>query len=555
MTTPIDQGSGDPTYKFTYVIDGTLPPSVTTQTLQETGGYRPDVKIYDGMLQLRQEQSLPYSSSSTVQRLISDAFYDSHGWLVKKSGPYTNGDSVPSPSMFIADDGSVPNQTVTVYDGEGLLIDSQFYSLGNEQWHTATSYPGLDETDTTPPTGATRTSVFTNALGQTTASWDYTTATITGVASDADKTTYTYTPAGQTATVADNNGNTWTSSYNLLGQEISSTDPATVGSAGPSGQAGTTTYAYDPNGNLISTTKPSGQEISYGYDALGRKVAEYNGSTSGTQIAAWTFDTAALPGSPTGKARGQLSSSTATPSGPTGLAYTETVKSYDTAYQATDVKETIPQSALVPGSTGNVSYEDTSTYTTLTGEPANTSYGADNGLPQETVNYSYDSMGQETQIGGIAAYLASLAYDAWGNPFRVTMGPFPNQLVQSYTTDPATQRLIRTDTAFETLSYEPDATFLYLQQGGRAHLGIGRPGFRSEYFGDADPVLQLRRRVRRSAQSAHRSLDRHRWYPDRGVTVSHGDGRLRQLQPCGGQYRRRAAVLGDLEQRPGWRSH
>ncbi len=34
---------------------------MTTQTLQETGGYRTDVKIYDGMLQLRQEQSMPYS--------------------------------------------------------------------------------------------------------------------------------------------------------------------------------------------------------------------------------------------------------------------------------------------------------------------------------------------------------------------------------------------------------------------------------------------------------------------------------------------------------------
>jgi RHS repeat-associated protein len=458
VTTPIDQGSGQPTYKFTYNVDGTSPPSVTTQTLQETAGYSTDVKIYDGMLQLRQEQSLPYSSSSMVRRLISDDFYDSHGWLVKKSDPYTNGDSGPTNAMFIADDGSVPGQTVTVYDGEGRPTDSQFYSLGTEQWHTATSYPGLDETDTTPPTGATRTSVFTNALGQTTASWDYTTPTITGVASDADKTTYTYTPAGQTATVADNNGNTWTYSYNLLGQEISSTDPAALGSAGPSGQAGTTTYTYDPNGNLTSTTKPSGQEISYGYDALGRKVAEYNGSTSGTQIAAWTYDTAALPGSPAGKARGQLSSSTATPSGPGGLAYTESVKQYNSDYEATDTSESMPASALVPGSTGNINYEDTSTYTTLTGEPATTAYNGDNGLPQEAVSYSFDAMGQETQIGGIAAYLADLAYDAWGNPFRVTMGPFPNQLVQSYTTDPATQRLIRTDTAFETLSYEPDAT-------------------------------------------------------------------------------------------------
>jgi RHS repeat-associated protein len=468
VTTPIDQGSGSgqATYKFAYNIDGTSPPSVTTQTLQETGGYSTDVKIYDGMLQLRQEQSEPYSSSSTVLRLISDDFYDSHGWVIKKSGPYTAGGSGPTTDFFLADDGSVPNQTVTVYDGEGRPTDSQFYSAGNEQWHTATSYPGLDETDTTPPTGATRTSVFTDALGQTTASWDYTTSTITGVASEADKTTYTYTPAGQTATVADNNGNTWTYGYNLLGQEISSTDPAALGSDGPSGQAGTTTYAYDPNGSLTSTTKPSGQEISYTYDALGRKMAEYNGSTSGTQIAAWTYDASALPGSPTGKARGELSSSTATPSGSSGPAYTELVKDYNSDYEATDRTESLPASALAPGSSGTSTYEDTSTYTTLTGEPASTTYQADNGLPPETVSYSFDAMGQEIQIGGIATYLASLEYDAWGNPYHVTMGPFPNQLLQIYDRDPATQRVLDTHTDFETLKYEPDATTYAYNKAG-----------------------------------------------------------------------------------------
>ena len=85
--------------------------------------------------------------------------------------------TAPRTTMFVADDGSVPGQTVTAYDGQGRATDSQFYSLGNQQWQTATSYPGLDETDVTPPTGGTATSMFTNALGQTTATWAYTTAT------------------------------------------------------------------------------------------------------------------------------------------------------------------------------------------------------------------------------------------------------------------------------------------------------------------------------------------------------------------------------------------
>jgi len=45
-----------------------------------------------------------------------------------------------------------------------------------------------------------------------------------GNASDADVTTYTYTPAGKQATVADNAGNTWTYGYNLLMLGLLDTD-------------------------------------------------------------------------------------------------------------------------------------------------------------------------------------------------------------------------------------------------------------------------------------------------------------------------------------------
>ncbi|HXS63405.1 MAG TPA: hypothetical protein VN767_11050 [Streptosporangiaceae bacterium] len=136
-------------------------------------------------------------------------------------------------------------------------------------------------------------------------------------------------------------------------------------------------------------------------------MAEYNGPASGTQIAAWTYDNSLFKNSATVKTRGELSSSTSTPSGPSGPAYTESVVRYNLAYQPTDETQTLPASALVPGQTGNLTFEDTSTYTTLTGEPATTAYGADSGLPQETVSYSFDAMGQETQIAGTDTYLAA----------------------------------------------------------------------------------------------------------------------------------------------------
>jgi RHS repeat-associated protein len=473
-TLPIDQGSTYQTYQYAYQTPAGGPFSVTTQTLQETGGTALDVKIYDGMLQLRQEQSSPYSSDGTG-RLITDWFYDSHGWPVKTSGPYFNNASGPSAAFFVALDSAVPNQMVTVYDGMGRPISSQFWSQGTEQWNTSTTYPGLDEADTTPPAGGVPTSSFTNALGQVTAYWQYTTATPDGNLAHADKTTWTYTPAGQVATVANNSGNTWTYQYNLLGQKTSSTDPGMTGTSGPSGQAGTLSYSYDGNGNLTSVTDPNNQTLSWTYDALNRKTAEYNGTTSGTQIASWTYDQAKLPGSTTGLARGQLYQATATPSGPSGPSYSQTVTGYNAAYEPTGISETLPESALIPGSssTATLTYSDTSAYTSLTGEPYTTGYNADNGLPAETVTYAFDAMGQETQIGGNATYLAGLTYDAWGRPQRATFGPYPAQAVNTYTWDPSTGRLLESQNDWQPPgksappSYEPDATtYTYNPAGG-----------------------------------------------------------------------------------------
>ena len=49
---------------YAYSITGTSPPSVTTSTLREDGSYSTAVKIYDGMLQLRQEQTTTADNES-----------------------------------------------------------------------------------------------------------------------------------------------------------------------------------------------------------------------------------------------------------------------------------------------------------------------------------------------------------------------------------------------------------------------------------------------------------------------------------------------------------
>src|SRR5262249_31433812 len=153
-------------------------------------------------------------------------------------------------------DSAVPNETLTTYDGRGRVLVNAFYSYAQPQWQTSTAYPGAERTDTTPPAGGTATSVFTDALGRTSARWEYTTSTPTGNAADADTLTYAYTPTGLLARVTNTAGQAWAATYDLRGNRIQATDPDT----------GTMTATYYAAGDLKTTTDANGQTLAYAYD-------------------------------------------------------------------------------------------------------------------------------------------------------------------------------------------------------------------------------------------------------------------------------------------------
>jgi RHS repeat-associated protein len=427
--------SGSASDTYSYTITGDSPTATTSSTLQEGGGYATTTDIYDGLLQLREKQATP--DNGAAGRLVSDTFYDSHGWVVKSSGDYYNSGSPPDSTLFVADDDMVPAQTVTQYDGQGRPVESQAYSLGHYQWETTTAYPGANQVDVTPPAGGTATSTFTDALGQTTASWAYdASATPTDRASDARVTSYTYTPGGQAATVSDAAGNTWTYGYNLLGEMVSKSDP----------DAGTTTYTYDPDGNQASSTDPRGQKLVYAYDALNRKAFEYSGSASpATELAAWTYDSLV---------KGQVTSSTSYSGGASGAAYTEAITGYDDAYQPTGTSLTIPAAEGALAGT----YTTADTYSAVTGELLTTAYSADGGLPAETVRDSYDAEGLLNSIGGKTAYLDGTTYSPLGQVQRTTSGLFGAELAVTSAYDAGTQRLLTTTGSVQAGSSAVDTT-------------------------------------------------------------------------------------------------
>ena len=100
----------------------------------------PAVTVDDSLGRPRQTQT----QTPKGGRLISDTFYDSHGWVAKSDAPYYNTQGVPSSTLLTVADNQIPNETVTTYDGQGRATVSQFVSYGVNQWATATAYPGAD---------------------------------------------------------------------------------------------------------------------------------------------------------------------------------------------------------------------------------------------------------------------------------------------------------------------------------------------------------------------------------------------------------------------------
>ncbi|MER6353975.1 ricin-type beta-trefoil lectin domain protein [Streptomyces sp. NPDC001634] len=551
------------------------PSSVTTKTLRDDGTYSSSITIYDGMLQPRQTQATAQGDYN-VGRIISDTFYDSHGWPTASFAPYSEPNNNPSTTLYAANENQIPSETTTAYDGQGRPVTSTVWYQAIPQWHTTTSYPGADETDTTAPAGGPSTATYTNALGQTTSTvvkntgstvtlhggdvipsgtsltsgsvrltmqadgnlvlsalatgttiWSsgtngnpgayakfgtdgnlavYTTAgtakwttgltattsstfqvrndsTVAVVASDSRTvlwrqgtanavaaansiTKYTYTPAGQIDTVKDNAGNTWSYSYNLLGQKTSQTDPNT----------GTTTYdKYDVVGNLLQMTDPRGQVLSYTYDWDNRRTAEYNGPWSATpdpakELASWQYDTLA---------KGYPTSSTRYVGGTSGSAYTEAVTGYNTAYQPTGSTLTIPATdgfaaagqSTAPTS-GTVTYTQSSYYTPTIGLLSTLRYQADGNLPAEDVGYGYTQNGNLDGIGGFITsantpdYLDAAVHDPFGRVLQANYGPTGKELATFAQYDATTGRVTQRQSLVQTSATALDVTKYRYNQAG-----------------------------------------------------------------------------------------
>jgi hypothetical protein len=126
--------SGSITYS--YGVNGTSSPSWTlTQELRDDGTYATAYTILDGLGRTRQTQTVALDGHNGS--LVSDTFYDSHGWPIKATSPYYEAAS-PASTIYPAADSAVPGETLSTYDGRGRVVASGFYSYAQLQWQTTT---------------------------------------------------------------------------------------------------------------------------------------------------------------------------------------------------------------------------------------------------------------------------------------------------------------------------------------------------------------------------------------------------------------------------------
>jgi len=451
-------------YTYAYTVSDNGITAVTTQKLNNESGYQTSVQIYDAMLRSRQTQTITPQGG----RMVTDTFYDSRGWVSATYNGWWDSATTPNTTLVTAANlhAEVPNQDYYTYDGLGRAVIDDSEKDNVLVSATTTVYNG-DRTTVIPPPGGVTKATATDPLGRTTELDEYTAApalntpsnTFTGLFSVSggtfNATKYGYDGHGNQATITDANGDTWTSTFNLLGQATTKADP----------DAGTSSLAYDADGNVIQATDARGKTVSYAYDALNRKTGEYDApvssQSSANELDSWAYDNSNNAVAGMTDPVGQLTTETAY-SG--GAAYTAQQKGFNVFGESLGETITIPSST--EGSVLGSSYTFSHVYTATTGLPLKDTYPAAGGLPAETVGHLYSgALDLPATLGGLVGYGEGTTYDAYGRVNQETIGAAPNLAYISDTydvhtgnlTDQLVTRAVATPASVdeEAYSYDP----------------------------------------------------------------------------------------------------
>jgi RHS repeat-associated protein len=369
--------TGPASIKYTYPPSQTGPnhptgpARVLSQTLQSisgsTGTYLKSYAYVDGFGRDREVQvPSPYQADT---RIVSVTRYNNRGMVTGTSTPMYNA-AVAGSGILNPEIADMPSYTATYYDTMDRLSATVQFGQGTEMWRTTNTYYG-DRVKVDPPAGGD-TVTYTDVYGRTTKIEEYTSATAH------QDTTYAYpnTASDPQLRITDPAGKVTSFTSDLAGRRTQLVDP----------NAGTATYTYDNNANLLTATSPTGV-ITSTYDELDRPKTRSLTPPGGspTQSATWTYDTAA-------NGIGLLAGTTATTvASGQSLTVTSTVSGYDDRGRATGGTTALPTSASL-GALSGLSYTTTATYDRADHLTA-VAYPAVGGLPAETATVGYNSYG------------------------------------------------------------------------------------------------------------------------------------------------------------------
>ncbi len=373
-----------PTQNYSYNFTAGTVGSILVNQREQNGqtGTIDSYKFYDGFGRLIQTKV----EAPNSQQIVLDIYYDPLGRISKQSNPY-----------FIAASAnySMPNSTVAgtsfSYDVLNRLVrvtnpDNTFKNFSYNGWNVTV----YDE-------NGNRKDYALNAYGK-----------ITGIVErnggEIYYTRYTYNSADELVFIKDALNNAFNYTYDSLGRKTSMIDP----------DLGTWTYQYDLNGNLIKQTDNLGQNVTFAYDNLNRKVNE----NSSTDNITYVYDFALN------------STLTRIFSNSFVINYT-----YDNRSRKMSEQKTIDSITT----TQNWTYDASDRVLTHT-------------LPSgETVNFTYNEQGILSNIQGIA----NITYNEKNNPLGIV---YNNTLVTNYTYFLDTFRLKQIKTSNKqalNYSYDP----------------------------------------------------------------------------------------------------
>ncbi len=410
---------------------------------------------YDGLGRVT-TVSVPNPTTGTLSTLSTSTYDDT---------------STPTSVSTTSTVGTVTSESVTYFDGFGRTVQSNtlaeggvyttvdtFYdSLGNVSqqslpYETSSSTFGRDDSEygvTSTYDALNRPLTVTSPTGTTSYSYSQWENTVTDANSvskvynydsaghllsveeqndgDTYTSTYEYDPLGQLITLTDAQGNERNFDYDSLGRKLSQEDLHDPSET----SFGTWTYTYDKNNNLLTQTDPSGQVITWAYDSLDRVSYEDWDTSTTTRNVIYTYDTAT---------RGKMHLYQVSVG--TGAEYIHRFQTYD--YLGNPTKDTYY--IMKPGLTTYNYYDFFNTYdllsrTTQTIYPAN----------MLKINYKYNALGAVESIDrgatGTDYVVSDFDYSPMGQVESIT---YANGVTVTNTYDPAEAYRLTNKTATGT---------------------------------------------------------------------------------------------------------